>query len=110
MKVTAQLRLMLSGACADGVALRHDEPCSPHLAGRSAGSARGHSAAETAHDPDAVIATFHRPRYEIVPTNEVFDGEDAVRNYHAENFAGLPDMVVEPIAVMHGDDAAAEEA
>jgi hypothetical protein len=70
----------------------------------------GHSAAETAHDLDAVIATFHRPRYEIVPTNEVFDGEDAVRNYHAENFAGLPDMVVEPIAVMHGDDAAAEEA
>jgi hypothetical protein len=53
---------------------------------------------------------FHRPRYEIVPTNEVFDGEDAVRNYHAENFAGLPDMVVEPIALTHGDDAAAEEA
>ena len=34
-----------------------------------------HSAAETAHDLDAVIATFHHPRYEIVPTGEVFDGE-----------------------------------
>jgi steroid delta-isomerase-like uncharacterized protein len=69
-----------------------------------------HSAAETAHDLDAIIATFDRPRYEIVPTGEVFDGEDAVRRYHAENFAGVPDFTVEPIAAHHGDDAVAEEA
>jgi steroid delta-isomerase-like uncharacterized protein len=69
-----------------------------------------HSAAESAHDLDAVIATFHRPRYEIVPTGEVFDGEDAVRRYHGENFAGIPDLTVEPIAAHHGDDAVAEEA
>jgi steroid delta-isomerase-like uncharacterized protein len=69
-----------------------------------------HSAAEGAHDLDAVIATFHHPRYEIVPTGEVFDGEDAVRGYHAENFAGVPDFTVEPIAAHHGDDAVAEEA
>jgi hypothetical protein len=29
-----------------------------------------HSAAESAHDLDGVIATFHHPRYEIVPTGE----------------------------------------
>jgi steroid delta-isomerase-like uncharacterized protein len=69
-----------------------------------------HAAAETAHDLDAVIATFHRPRYEIVPTGEVFDGEEAVRRYHGENFAGIPDLAVEPIAAYHGDDAVAEEA
>jgi steroid delta-isomerase-like uncharacterized protein len=69
-----------------------------------------HSAAETAHDLDAVIATFHRPRYEIVPTGEVFDGEDAVRRYHGENFAAIPDFTVEAIAAHHGDDAVAEEA
>ena len=69
-----------------------------------------HSAAETAHDLDAVIATFHHPRYEIVPTGEVFDGEDAVRAYHGQNFAGIPDMRVEPIAAHHGDHAVAEEA
>ena len=69
-----------------------------------------HSAAESAHDLDAVIATFHRPRYEIVPTGEVFDGEDAVRRYHGENFAGIPDLTVEPIAAHHGEDAVAEEA
>jgi predicted ester cyclase len=69
-----------------------------------------HSAAETAHDLDAVIATFHHPRYEIVPTGEVFDGEEAVRRYHGANFAGIPDLTVEPIAAHHGDDAVAEEA
>ncbi len=69
-----------------------------------------HSAAESAHDLDAVIATFDRPRYEIVPTGEVFDGEAAVRRYHSDNFAGIPDLRVEPIAAHHGDDAVAEEA
>jgi steroid delta-isomerase-like uncharacterized protein len=69
-----------------------------------------HSAAESAHDLDAVVATFHHPRYEIVPTGEVFDGEEAVRRYHAENFAGIPDLTVEPIAAYHGDTAVAEEA
>ena len=69
-----------------------------------------HSAAESARDIDAVLATFHHPRYEIVPTGEVFDGEQAVRRYHGENFAGVPDFTVTPIAVHHGDDAAVEEA
>jgi predicted ester cyclase len=69
-----------------------------------------HSAAETAHDLDGVIATFHHPRYEIVPTGEVFDGEEAVRHYHGANFAGVPDFRVEPIAAYHGADGVAEEA
>ena len=69
-----------------------------------------HSAAESAHDLDAVIATFHHPRYEIVPTGDVFDGEEAVRAYHAENFTGVPDFRVEPIRQYHADDAVLEEA
>ena len=69
-----------------------------------------HSAAETAHDLDGVIATFHHPRYEIVPTGDVFDGEEAVRRYHGANFAGVPDFRVEPIAAYHGEDGVAEEA
>src|SRR5688572_26588718 len=69
-----------------------------------------HSAAESAHDLDGVIATFHHPRYEIVPTGEVFDGERAVRGYHAENFAGVPDFKVRPVRIYHADDAVLEEA
>jgi steroid delta-isomerase-like uncharacterized protein len=69
-----------------------------------------HAAAESARDLDGVIATFHHPRYEIVPTGEVFDGEEAVRRYHGENFAGIPDLNVEPVRVWHSDDAVVEEA
>ena len=69
-----------------------------------------HSAAESAHDLDGVIATFHHPRYEIVPTGEVFDGEEAVRAYHAENFAGVPDFTVTPVRIFHSEDAVLEEA
>ena len=69
-----------------------------------------HSAAETAHDLDALIATFHHPRYEIVPTGEVFDGEEAVREYHGENFAGISDFAVTPVRTFHAVDAVIEEA
>jgi steroid delta-isomerase-like uncharacterized protein len=81
-----------------------------HLRRAREGILAAHAAAETAHDLDAVIATFHHPRYEIVPTGEVFDGEEAVRRYHGANFSGIPDLTVEPIAQHHGDEAVAEEA
>ena len=69
-----------------------------------------HAAAESAGDLDGVIATFHHPRYEIVPTGEVFDGEAAVREYHGQNFAGIPDLTVRPVRVFHAEDAVVEEA
>ena len=69
-----------------------------------------HSAAESARDLDGVLATFHHARYEIVPTGEVFDGEAAVREYHAANFAGIPDFTVEPVRTHHSDDVVVEEA
>jgi len=69
-----------------------------------------HSAAESAHDLDALIATFHHPRYEIVPTGDVHDGEAAVRAYHAENFAGMSDFYVRSVRAFHADDAVIEEA
>ena len=69
-----------------------------------------HSAAESARDLDGVLATFHHARYEIIPTGEVFDGPDAVREYHAANFKGVPDFTVKPIRIHHSDDVVVEEA
>src|ERR1700722_11360398 len=43
-----------------------------------------HVEAENNNDVDAVIATFARPRYELVPTDEIFDGDDEVRRYYRE--------------------------
>jgi limonene-1,2-epoxide hydrolase len=43
-----------------------------------------HVEAENDNDVDAVIATMAHPRYEIVPTAEIFDGDAEVRRYYRE--------------------------
>ena len=45
---------------------------------------REHMDSENRHEYDATMATFGHPRYEIVPTGEVFDGEE-VRRYFQES-------------------------
>ena len=60
---------------------------------------------ENRHDFDATIATFGHPRYELVATGEVYDGEDAVRGYFAETRGAFPDQRNELVALHHADDA-----
>lgn len=66
---------------------------------------REHMESENRHDFDATISTFARPRYEIVPTGEVFDGEEAVRAYFAASRGAFPDQRNELKAMHHADDA-----
>ncbi len=66
---------------------------------------REHMESENVHDFDVTIGTFSHPRYEIVPTGEVFDGEDAVRRYFGETRTAFPDQRNELIALHHADDA-----
>ena len=49
---------------------------------------REHMASENVHDFDTTIGTFGHPRYELIATGEVYDGEDAVRGYYAESRSG----------------------
>jgi ketosteroid isomerase-like protein len=42
---------------------------------------REHMESENVHDFDTTIGTFEHPRYEIIPTGQVFDGEEQVRGY-----------------------------
>jgi len=60
---------------------------------------REHMESENRHDFDATIGTFAHPRYEIVATGEVFDGEQEVRRYFAETRAAFPDQRNELIAL-----------
>jgi steroid delta-isomerase-like uncharacterized protein len=53
---------------------------------------REHMESENRHDFDATIGTFDHPRYELVGTGEVFDGEAAVRGYFADTRAAFPDQ------------------
>lgn len=68
-----------------------------------------HVAAENAHDLEAAMATFTHPRYEIVPTGMVFDGEQAVREMLLQQWADLPMLRYSAKAIYHGDDGLAVE-
>jgi steroid delta-isomerase-like uncharacterized protein len=70
---------------------------------------REHMESENRHDFDATIETFVHPRYEIIPTGEVFDGEAAVRRYYAETRAAFPDQRNELLALHHIDDGVVVE-
>lgn len=62
---------------------------------------REHMESENHHDFDTTIATFSHPRYEIIATGEVFDGEAEVRRYFALTRAAFPDQRNELIALHH---------
>ena len=46
---------------------------------------REHTESENVHDFDTTIGTFGHPRYELVATGDVYDGEEAVRAYFADS-------------------------
>ncbi len=70
---------------------------------------RRHMKAENVLDFDAVIATFAHPRYEIVATGEVHDGEAAVREYFRTTRTAFPDQRNELVSLRHADDAVVVE-
>ncbi len=66
---------------------------------------RDHMAAENALDFDAALATFAHPRYELIATDSVFDGPEAVATYYRESRVAFPDQRNELISLRHADDA-----
>jgi steroid delta-isomerase-like uncharacterized protein len=66
---------------------------------------REHMESENTHDFDVTLETFEHPRYEIVPTGEVYDGADEVNRYYQETRGAFPDQRNELIAMYHSDDA-----
>lgn len=68
-----------------------------------------HMESENVHDFDATIGTFSHPRYEIIPTGDVFDGEAAVRGYFEESRTAFPDQRNELIAMHHAEDSVVVE-
>ena len=70
---------------------------------------REHMESENRLDFDRTIATFDRPRYELVGTGQVFDGEEQVRKYYAASRAAFPDQRNEIHSLRHADDAVVVE-
>src|SRR3954451_21176109 len=78
---------------------------SPDLRQRREAVVREHMESENQYDFDTTIGTFSHPRYELVPTGDVFDGEEEVRAYFAESRTAFPNQGNELIALHHSDDA-----
>jgi steroid delta-isomerase-like uncharacterized protein len=66
---------------------------------------RRHMEAENVLDFDTVIETFAHPRYEIIATGAVYDGEAEVREYFRASRTAFPDQRNQLIAMHHADDA-----
>jgi steroid delta-isomerase-like uncharacterized protein len=66
---------------------------------------REHMESENRQAFDVTLATFAHPRYELIATGEVFDGEQEVSGYYAASRAAFPDQRNEVHAIHHADDA-----
>jgi steroid delta-isomerase-like uncharacterized protein len=64
-----------------------------------------HMVAENAHAFNEAIGFFHRPRYEIVATGEVYDGGSEVGRLMQENVTAFPDFRYDFERVHHADEA-----
>jgi steroid delta-isomerase-like uncharacterized protein len=64
-----------------------------------------HMRLENGYDFGGCIDAFHHPRYEIVATGEVHDGQAAVDAFLAENRRAFPDFHFEPTRITAATDA-----
>ena len=70
---------------------------------------REHMESENVHEFDRTMATFGHPRYELIATDQVHDGEAEVAEYFRASRASFPDQRNELIAMHHADDAVITE-
>ena len=80
-------------------------PTTPTTRERRETVVREHMESENRHAFDVTLATFAHPRYELVPTGEVYDGEREVSGYYAASRTAFPDQRNEVHAIHHADDA-----
>ena len=70
---------------------------------------RRHMEAENVHDYETVLATFAHPRYELMATGQVFDGEADVRRYFEVSRTPFPDQRNEVVSMRSTDDGVVVE-
>jgi steroid delta-isomerase-like uncharacterized protein len=70
---------------------------------------REHMESENRHEFDVTLATFDHPRYEIIPTGEVFDGPDEVARYFQITREAFPDQRNENASLLLAQDAVIAE-
>jgi len=66
---------------------------------------REHMESENSHQFDITMKTFDHPRYELIGTGEIFDGEEEVWGYYRQSRIAFPDQRNEIHAVHQAEDA-----
>ncbi|MGI8652869.1 MAG: ester cyclase [Geodermatophilaceae bacterium] len=66
---------------------------------------RQHMESENVHAFDVTMTTFAHPRYELIGTGDVYDGEAEVWRYYRQSRAAFPDQRNEIHAMHHAEDA-----
>lgn len=68
-----------------------------------------HIAGENDRDLEAVMSTFTYPRYEIIPSATVYDGESAVRQMILRQWEELPWLRYSAHGIYHGTEGVVVE-
>ncbi|MGI8557157.1 MAG: ester cyclase [Solirubrobacteraceae bacterium] len=66
---------------------------------------REHMQSENEHRFDDALETFEHPRYEIIPTGDVYDGAEEVAAYYKASRAAFPDQRNERVVLHQAEDA-----
>lgn len=66
---------------------------------------REHMQSENVQNFATTMKTFSHPRYEIIATGQIYDGEAEVARYFRESRTAFPDQRNELISLRHTDDA-----
>ena len=70
---------------------------------------REHMRSENEHRFEDTLETFEHPRYEIVPTGDVYDGAEQVAEYYRITREAFPDQRNENVVLHSAEDAVIAE-
>ena len=68
-----------------------------------------HMRSENEHRFEDTLETFEHPRYEIVPTGDVYDGAEQVAEYYRSSRAAFPDQRNENVVLHCAEDSVIAE-
>jgi steroid delta-isomerase-like uncharacterized protein len=92
---------LLGVATADAAAEEHDRRRS--LRKRRERQVLEHMDSENRQEFDDTLETFEHPRYEIIPTGDVYDGPEEVAEYYRSTRTTFPDQRNENVVMYHAD-------
>jgi steroid delta-isomerase-like uncharacterized protein len=81
----------------------------PDLRERRLAVVREHMESENKHEFDVTLGTFEHPRYEIVPTGDVYDGPEEVAEYYRTSRTAFPDQRNENAVLHSAEDSVIAE-